>query len=164
MHNRFASRLVLAAAFCASLGGSITPAFADPLAPSPQTCTTLNCGALVIPGRINSHPTEPALANSWVGQFAGKASNCLRFHVTAESRDLAMTVVASNGTTFTNNNGGVAACTACPLVVVASPTAGFYTAVISSKGGTAAESTFSLKVGLYNSGNSPNCASPTTGK
>ena len=138
---------------------------ADPLILTPQTCTVLNCGAVTLPGRINPHPASPAFANSWVGQFSGAASHCMRFQVVSESRDLTMTVVAPNGTTFRNDNGGVAACTACPKVVVAAAANGFYTVVVANKNAVTAEANFGLRVGLYDTGiNNPNCASPTTGQ
>jgi hypothetical protein len=81
-----------------------------------------------------------------------------------ETRDLTMTVVAPNGTVFTNDNGGVPACTACPRVVVGSAANGFYTVVIANKGAVTAEANFGLKVGLYNTGNRLNCASAIAGK
>ena len=138
-------------------------AAADSLILTRQTCTTLNCGALSLPGRINSHPASPSLANSWVGHFSGAAASCLRFQVVSESRDLTMTVVAPGGTVFTNDNGG-AACTLCPRVVIATAANGFYTVVVANKNAAGAEANFGLRVGLYNTGNSPNCAAPTTGK
>jgi hypothetical protein len=165
MHIHFDPlRSGLIALACSSIIGWNSPAFADPLVPTLQSCTTLNCGSLALPGRINAHPPNPKLANSWVGQFPGHAASCLRFQVVTENRDLAMTVVAPNGTVFTNDNGGVAACTACPRVVVAATTNGFYTLVVSNKGGVGLESSFQLRVGLYNSGNAPNCNAPTIGK
>lgn len=165
MQIRFAlHHLALLATMCASVAGSVIPASADALVPAPQTCTTVNCNALTLPGRINGHPATPAPANSWVGQFAGKPSNCLRFQVTSETRDLAMTVVAPGGAVFTNDNGGVAACTACPRVVIAATTSGFFTATVANKDGAGVDASFTLRVGLYNAGNSPNCASPTPAK
>lgn len=150
-----AAALVLAGAL------SVGESAADPLVPARQTCTTLNCGTLALPARINAHPASPALANTWVGQFAGQTASCFRFHVTTETRNLAMTVVAPNGVVFTNDDGGVPACRGCPRVVIATVLNGYYTVTISNRDGAAAETFFGLRVGLYNSGNSPNCASPT---
>jgi hypothetical protein len=161
----FPLRLVLlAGGLLAALAGA---AVADPLALSRQTCTTLNCGALTLPGVINGHPTIPATATQWVGQFSGQASSCLRFQVTSTSptRDLAMSVVAPDGTVFTNNNGGVAGCANCPKVVVGAAKNGFYTVVVAHAGALpAAETNFTLRAGLYNSRNAPNCNGPTTGR
>ena len=142
----------------------IGPAAADPLTLTRQTCTTLNCGSLSLVGRINAHPTSPAIANSWVGQFAAAASSCLRFHVTAETRDLAMTVVSRNGTVYTNDAGGVASCAACPRVVVGAAINSIYTVVVSDTLGAGIDSSFTMRVGLYNAGNSPNCLAPTPGR
>jgi hypothetical protein len=71
-------------------------------------------------------------------------------------------VVAPGGNVFTNDAGGVAACPTCPRVVVASTNNAFYTVVIAKRPAPQAqEASFTLRVGLYNSGNAPNCASPT---
>lgn len=161
-------RLATAIFVCANGAGFSRPSIADPLALPRQTCTTLNCGSLLLRGRINAHPSPPAfpaaIANSWVGQFAGVAASCLRFQVVAESRDLAMTVVAPNGTVFTNDSGGAAACRACPRVVVATAAKGFYTVAISNRNGAGLETSFTLRVGLFNAGNAPNCTGPTPGR
>jgi hypothetical protein len=137
------------------------PAFSHQLAPPQQTCTTLNCNVLELPGVINSHPPIPPIANQWVNQIAGLADSCMRFQVTAENRDLAMSVVARDGKIFTNDRGGDAACRQCPIVVIKSARNGFYTVVIAAANGEATEATFTLKAGLYNEGNSPNCDDPT---
>jgi len=137
------------------------PASAAQLVPQRQTCTTLNCNALELPGQINSHLGN--LANPWVAQFAGQANSCLRFHVTAQSRDLAMSVVAPDGTVFTNNAGG-APCPACPRVVITAVSTGFYTVVINTTTGAPAEGTFTLRAGAYNNNNATNCANPTVGR
>ena len=144
--------------------GLAAPAAADSLILTRQTCTTLNCGALALPARINAHPASPAIANSWVGQFSGSAASCLRFQVVSESTNLAMTVVGPQGTVYTNDNGGASACTQCPIVVVATALNGFYNVVVATRAGAGVEAAFTLRAGLYKSGNAPNCASPTVGK
>jgi len=156
-----AGGLVALAASSPGLG----PAGADPLLPAPQTCTTLNCGSLLLPGRTNPHETTFPAASSvgWVAQVAGIAGNCLRLHVVTQTTDLAMSVVAPDGVVFTNDTGGVASCPACPRVVVAASRTGVYTMVLNNRTGTAVPASFQLRAGLYSSGN-PNCAAPTTGK
>ncbi|MCI0467047.1 MAG: hypothetical protein L0Y57_08590 [Beijerinckiaceae bacterium] len=146
-------------------GLSLSPVLADPLRLVPQTCTTLNCDSLLLPGRTNPHETTVPAASGvgWVAQVAGISGNCLRLHVTGQSADLAMSVVAPNGVVFTNDNGGVASCPACPRVVVAASRTGVYTLVLNNPAGAATQHTFTLRAGLYNAGN-PNCAAPTTGK
>lgn len=139
-----------------------TSLYAQQLSPPPQTCTTLNCGALSLPGRINGHPATPAIAIPWVTQIAGRANGCMRFQLTAESKNLAMSVVAPDGAVFTNDNGAVPACPSCPLVVVGAARNGFFTIVIGTANGLSAEASFTLSAGLYNTGNSPNCNNPTT--
>lgn len=144
--------------------GLAAPAAADSLILAPQTCTTLNCGALTLPGRINGHPASPAIANTWNAQFAGQASSCLRFQLTSETTNLAMTVVGPQGTVYTNDNGGAVACTQCPIVVVGAAVSGFYNVVIATRAGTGVEAAFTLRAGLYNSGNAPNCTGATPGR
>ena len=151
--------LVSIAAAAALLAGFGTAATADPLAPSPLACTTLNCGAISLPGRLNGHP--PGLGNQWITQIAGTAGNCLRLDVTSESQDLAMSAVAPSGVVFTNDNGGSPTCANCPRVVVAAAANGFYTVVIAQRSGANVEAGFVLKVGLYKAGNRPNCVNPT---
>ncbi|MCI0466085.1 MAG: hypothetical protein L0Y57_03625 [Beijerinckiaceae bacterium] len=143
-------------------------ALADPLVLVPDTCTTINCDSLLLRGRINPHETTfpSASGAGWVAQLTGISGNCLRLHVTNESADLAMSVVAPDGVVFTNDNGGVAACHACPRVVVAASKTGVYTLVVNNpagSGGAADHETFVVRAGLYNAGN-PNCAPPTAGK
>ncbi len=149
------------AAFAILALATLSPASAELLSPSRSTCTSLNCGTLNLPGRVNSHPAQPAIANHWVLQFEGKGNSCLRFHVTAESADLSMSVVGPDGAVFSNGNSGLASCSACPLVVVKSAMQGFYTVVVGAAAGVAKEATFTLRAGLYNAANSPNCSKPT---
>ena len=162
---RLAQRVAALSTSLLLVGGCLllqaTSAFAFQLAPGQQTCTTLNCGSLNLPGRINGHPTSPAIANPWVGQIGALAGGCMRFHVITQAHDLAMSVVAPNGQVFTNDSGGVAACPACPRVVVANSQNGYYTVVISQRSGVAVEANFLLRAGFYSSGNAPNCSSPT---
>jgi hypothetical protein len=164
LRSRFSRRAILAAG---ALAAATSVASADALLLGKHTCTTLNCGALSLPGIINGHPTTPPSAAQWVGQFSSQSASCLRFQVVSasQSRDLAMSVVAPDGTVFTDNNGGVTPCTTCPKVVVATAKNGYYTVIIAHAAGLpATETTFSLRAGLYNTGNLPNCGSPTAGK
>ncbi len=156
----------LVALAASSLG--LGPAVADPLLLLIQSCTTLNCGSLLLSGRTNPHETTIPAAWSvgWVAQVAANftfSASCLRLHVVTQTADLAMSVVAPNGVVFTNDAGGVAACPACPRVVVASLRPGVYTVVLNNRTGAAIEAAFSLRAGRYNFGN-PNCANPTAGK
>ena len=160
------SRTLLLAGGLALLGASglgLGPVLADPIVPLPQTCATLNCNSLLLPGRTNPHPEVPALSSGWVVQVVGVSGSCLRLHVVAQQADFAMSVVAPDGVVFTNDTGGVAPCPACPRVVVAASRTGAYTVVLNNRTGAATEAAFQLRAGLYNTGN-PNCAAPTTGR
>jgi hypothetical protein len=164
LRAKFLPRLTLAVG---ALAAMMCAASADPLILAKQTCTTLNCGTLSLPGILNGHPTVPPSATQWVGQFSGQAASCLRFQVVSasQSHDLAMSVVAPDGIVFTNNNGGVAPCTTCPKVVIAAAKNGYYTVIVAhAASGAGTETTFSLRAGLYNTANAPNCTGPTAGK
>lgn len=146
------SRASLLVGVLATLGASglgSGPVLADPLLPTRQTCATLNCGSLLLPGRINPHETTaPPLSVGWVAQVAGISGNCLRLHVVTQTADLAMSVVAPDGVVFTNDIGGVASCPACLRVVVAASRIGVYTVVLNNRTGAATEASFQLRAGL----------------
>jgi hypothetical protein len=161
MKKHFSNARVATSVAALLVTATLTQASAELLSPSRSTCTSLNCGTLSLPGRINSHPASPAIANHWVMQFEGKGNSCLRFHVTTESADLSMSVVSPDGAVFSNSNSGLASCSNCPLVVVRSAKEGFYTVVVGAAAGLAKEATFTLRAGLYNAANSPNCSNPT---
>ena len=150
----------LAVATVLTVSSAIT-ATADTLEPPTRTCTTANCQALILNGRVNSQNSfDGILTNAWVQQFVGSLGRCLRFDVTAESKNLAMTVVAPEGRVYTNLNKGNTACSQCPRVIVANSGRGVYTAVIASQGGIPRDVTFTLRVAAYNSGNA-NCTPAT---
>ena len=153
------ARLALACLVGVPLGGV---ASADPLVPTLQTCTTINCGALVLPGRINAHPVA-GIASPWVNKIAAAGAGCLRLHVVSESADLAMTVVGPDGRLYTNDNGAVAPCAACPKIVIQSPVNGVYTIVLNQRTGAPVEASFRLHAGRYAAASS-NCLSPTAPK
>jgi hypothetical protein len=150
---------ILSAAIISAGGAGAT---ADTLVPAVKACKTRNCGALVLPGRINAHPEVPALSSPWVGEVAGAAGSCLRLEIVAQRTDLAMTVVGPDGRLFTSDDGGAATCVKCPRVVVGAARAGVYTIVVNTRTGLPAETDFDLRAGLYATGNA-NCAKPTKG-
>jgi hypothetical protein len=127
--------------------------------PTVDTCTTLNCGAVVLNGTTFSF--GPSADHFDVDVFAGP-NECLRAAVTSEFADLETVVRAPNGTVYRNDDGGVAACPLCPVVKVNStPNNGWYSVTIGQFAGAPAEGNFTLSYGRYNVGN-PNCAASTT--
>jgi hypothetical protein len=126
------------------------PALAeDPISLGQFNCTTANCEGLLIQGRTNSNG---AISNPWVAQvWAASGGNfCARLRVVKQSANLEMSVVGPDGTIYTANNNGGAACPACPRVVI-KPVAlrGVYTVVINTADGAPAEATFQLQMGQY---------------
>ncbi len=166
---RASSGLRRAAATISILGAATAPAAAQTLIEPPaQTCTTINCGATAVRGQTwqiaglgfgSGHP--------WTAQVFGAAGKCLRFDVTSQiGADLAMTVVAPDGQTFTNNDGGSGGCSTCPRVVVGQiPATGWYTVNVAEKAAALGNNRFIIRLGQYAAdvGN-PNCASPTPGQ
>jgi hypothetical protein len=129
----------------------------DGTALPPQKCNTINCGSQTIQAGVNG---AAVASNPWVGVFRVAATGfCLRFEITDASEDLAMTVVAPNGSVFTDDDSGT--CTHCPRVVIASKDSGAYTVILNHFSGTPIETGFQLKAGRYVKARNVNCASPT---
>jgi hypothetical protein len=157
---------IFAAAFVAVALGADSPVGAqslDAIVPTVEKCTHIGCNdATVLTGRLNGYGS---LSNPWVGLFAGGSDTgtnpeCLRLEVTKTSADVAMTVVAPDGTVYTDDDSG--SCTRCPLVVI--PNIGksrVYTVVINHYAATPTEIGFDLQVGRYKPASNPNCANPT---
>lgn len=135
-------------------------------------CTTINCNATVLSGRINGF-TRPvsggfeAAGNPWVASFNPGPVNgagCLRFDVTAETSDLAMAVIGPDRKVYTNDDSHCAnGSTLCPRVVVRPLPAGFYTVVINRLSGVG-DASFGLAVGRYSADTNPNCTAVTAGR
>jgi hypothetical protein len=141
-----------------------SPAFAqslDTFGLDRQTCTGINCKALVVEGQINA---LGATSNPWVALYPKSldAKDCLRLEVTAQNADLALTVVAPDGTVYKNDNGG--SCALCPRVVIPrNAIGGAHTVIINQVAGAATTGSFVLRVGKYKPAANPNCANPTLG-
>lgn len=147
--------LVLAAA-----GGGPARAQSEIIDSAFSTCTGVNCSVTSIAGWVGS---SAGRVLPWTGKFLAVANACLRLQVSfiRTAANLEMTVVAPNGVTSYRNDQGGTACTNCPLVKISpTPATGFYTVVLSSNNGAAADTDFHLLFGQYPAGN-PNCASPT---
>jgi hypothetical protein len=131
-----------------------------------NTCTTLNCGSLLIEGRVLTYragdgagaPTDPL---PWSAMVYADAGECLRLHVVDESADLAMVVTDSRGDAVYRSDDPGGVCPLCPIVKI-DPAAwgGWLAVVISSPLVIPTDVSFKLRIGRYNGGN-PNCAGPT---
>ncbi|MFL5258239.1 MAG: hypothetical protein ACJ8AS_00685 [Hyphomicrobiales bacterium] len=133
----------------------------DTIGTTAQKCTTLNCKSLQQTGQLNGYGGN---TNPWVELLAKSPgrTDCLRIDVTQQSTDLAMSVVAPDGTVYTDDDGG--SCSLCPRVVVPkSAIGGIYTVVIGRYDGSAIESSFTVNSGKYKPASNPNCANPTPG-
>jgi hypothetical protein len=119
---------------------------------TPETCATLNCGSLVLPGTVLSIPPS---ASTWVGKLFAAANECVRLDVDRQNADLRMVVVAPNGTIYRNDDR--TATDFRPLVQInPTPNNGWYTVQLAKFNGQAVSANFTLFYGRYNAGN-PNC-------
>jgi hypothetical protein len=120
---------------------------------------------LEVRGIINTHNNASGpIANPWVGLFNG-GNVCLRFEVVSQADDLAMSVVAPDGTVFTDDDSGSCANSTnrCPRVIVTNVTnTSAYTVVLNTFDGKATEANFVLQVGRYKPASNPNCIPATT--
>jgi hypothetical protein len=133
------------------------PAYAggEIFAGGPFTCTTADCGATILNGTIKAFGPS---AGKWTGEFFAGANECLRVFVFSQFADLQTAVVAPNGTTYRDDDGGGAL---RPLVKInPTPNNGWYTVSIGRFAGAASTGNFSLAYSRHNAGN-PNCANPT---
>ncbi len=147
------SRIPSASLFTASLVSALcllssTKAGAEPsvFKAVERTCTTINCKADTIRGRIGS---TQGLSNSvpWNGQFVLGVGHCARFDVTGANADLVATLVQPNGPVYIDDDSGLGL---NPLLGIASvPLSGVYTLVVNRFGGSAVDAAFVLKVAQY---------------
>ena len=126
---------------------------------TPNSCTTDDCSSLLLPMTVtnpggNGHPS--------VVEVYGRAGECVRLRVVAQSADLEVTAVATDGTTFRNDDSGLAPCPLCSLVKFIAPDTGWHTVQTSHFAGNAVYSDYRLLYGRYTGAGNPNCANPTT--
>jgi hypothetical protein len=99
------------------------------------------------------------LAVPFVIQIQGVAGQCLRFETTEQDTNLEMVVVAPNGNTYRDDDGGAGSLSL--VKIVPAPNTGFYTVQISRFDGVAVNAAFTLRVGMYPATN-PNCSGGST--
>jgi hypothetical protein len=133
-----------------------------------RTCTTADCQATIIAGRLNKSDRCCGFDNKplpWVVQLYANKGECLRLHVTAQAPNTDTELVAiAPGTqrAWRNDNSGIAACTTCPLLKIRTNVneEGWFLVQVNSNTGAPINGGFSLAYARYAATN-PNCAAPT---
>lgn len=160
---RLAPIHALAAAAIALIGTAALPiSNADAgslLTPLAQTCTTIDCNALIVGGSYQFD--QFGQADPFVTQVYATATSCLRVDVLAQETDLEATLVAADGTIWQNDDRSSG--NTLPLIKASVPAGkgGWYALVISKYNGVGPGANFKVALGTYTVG-SPNCVTPTT--
>jgi len=150
---------LLLSAFAASAAELNTPL---------RTCTTADCQATILLGRLNKSDRCCGFANlpmPWVVQLYANKNECLRLHVTAQATGTNTELVAiAPGTqrAWRNDNSNIAACTTCPLLKIKTGTneEGWFLVQVNQNNGVAVNGGFTLRYSRYAATN-PNCTAPT---
>jgi hypothetical protein len=136
------------------------------------SCTTINCGSIVLGGSLNKHEWNlsggstnvfPRTgAGPWVMKVRAGLNECLRLDILTQGTFMEMVVVSPSAVIWRNKGrGGTTGCIHCPLVKIASTNqSGYYVVQVNHHAGTPSNSRFRLAYGRYNKGN-PNCADST---
>jgi hypothetical protein len=143
----------------AILLGAVSQAQAGPIYdPTVSTCTGANCSSVYFGGTVLG--SGSTTAGQWVQEVFARAGQCVRLQVLSESFDLAMTVVAPDGSIYANDQGG-GSCVNCPVVKINNaPNTGWYTVNVARAFGAAGDGNFTLAYGVYPLNNA-NCAGAT---
>ncbi len=130
----------------------------------PKACPGRNCGSQTIRGQYRR--TEP-----FVIQVFAIQGNCLRLDVTTQSSDMSMRVIGPYliFDRWFNDDYPNQAELMKPLpddqrpriVVDPVPRTGFYTVLLNFFNGLGPGGSFTLRYGIYNTGNVNNCSDPT---
>lgn len=149
---------LLLSAFAASAAELNTPL---------RTCTTADCQATILLGRINKSDRCCGFANlpmPWVVQLYANPNECLRLRVTAQGSANTELVAVAPGTqrAWRNDNSGLAACTTCPLLKIRTGAneGGWFLVQVNQNTGAAVNANFTLLYSRYAASN-PNCSTPT---
>jgi hypothetical protein len=123
-----------------------------------NTCTTLNCNAVV----LNGISLKNAFGNSisYTSQVFASAGECIRLDVFSESADMKMVLVSPSGAVWRNDDRSPGDLR--PLITAQADVNGYYTVQINFYDGNQATNTlqtFSLAYGRYAVGTSTNCPS-----
>ncbi len=153
MDKRLLAASAAAAMWIAAGSASATNLFD----PTVDSCTTTNCGAVILDGSIVARSPQAA---SWVAELYGNAG-CMRIAVTqASGNDTELVVVAPNGTVYRDDDGGGFS---NPLIKITNAVNGWYTVRLAHWAGSPISTNFTLAYGRYSSSTNPNCSSPSIG-
>jgi hypothetical protein len=168
-------RWIVAALFGVGLSVQLMPttALSGEIETDRATCTTINCGGIVMNGTLNAHQwnlsggSTTAIphtgAGSWVMLVRAGLHECLRLDILSQGTYTELVVVSPSAVIWRNSARGTSAtgCAQCPLVKIASTSqSGYYVVQVNHRSGTPSNSPFKLAYGRYNTGNA-NCANPT---
>jgi hypothetical protein len=125
-----------------------------------QTCTTANCGATVLYGRLNKSDRCCGFDNltlPWIVQVYAAAGECLRLHVTQKTGNVELVAIAP-GSHRAWRNGAAAG----PLLKIrtAQGEAGWFLVQVNDAAGDPRDSNFTLRYARYAATN-PNCNAPS---
>jgi hypothetical protein len=120
-----------------------------------STCTTANCSAQTLQGQTLASTFG---ASPFTTEVYSAAGQCLRLDVTAQQTDLAMVVVSPSFSAVYRNDDTTGLMP--EIRIDPTPYAGWYTVHLNHFAGSAVNAAFTLRYGLYPTGN-PNCTSPT---
>jgi hypothetical protein len=130
-----------------------------------QSCTTPDCGATLLLGRLNKSDRCCGFSNlplPWVVQlFAGK-QECLRLRVTSQKANSELVAIAP-GTrhAWRNDSSALTPCPTCPLLKIHTGNdAGWFLVQVNPSRGVPGDAEFTLSYARYAADN-PNCAQPT---
>jgi hypothetical protein len=149
-----------AAAFATVLFGLlVSGSSAAELSTVRQTCTTANCGATVLYGRLNKSDRCCGFDNltlPWVVQVYAAAGECLRLHVTQKVGNVELVAIAP-GSHRAWRNGA-----ASPLLKIrtAQGEAGWFLVQVNDAAGDPRDANFTLRYARYAATN-PNCNAPS---
>jgi len=131
-----------------------------------QSCTTANCGATLLYGRINKSDRCCGfqLSMPWVAQLYANKNECLRLHVTGQTAANTEMVAIAPGTqrAWRNDSSNIQPCPTCPLLKIRTNAneEGWFLVQVNQSAGARQDAEFVLRYARYAATN-PNCSAPT---
>jgi len=121
-----------------------------------DSCTTLNCGAVVLNGIAVKNAFGDSV--SFTSEVFSDVGNCIRLDVTAQSSDMQIVLVSPSGSVWRNDDR--VSGDHRPLITARADVKGYYTVQINYYGGNQTINTgqwFTLAYGRYVPGTAANC-------